>query len=699
MNQSNKDILDYIWIEKFRKIENQGFHFTNKYKYSYDNESNKLTRKENPEYVDDFFGENVEINAIVGMNGAGKTSLLTALMSCFSADPSSVGDDGYIDFSKSNIVLAFRSGIVYYIYDTIGDNGRIQKGVYIQSVEGVDITDKHYSKPLDMHCLFHNNVLDYQTFDSPFTNGCNTNISTSALMHEYSNDDTENNPVKTYFFREFEKQLDLLNYIEKGNNKLILEGLKWPEYSIIQVKSIDIIKDEIIEISNKVLYEKGDGFSKISYSEYEDAINRIFDLMVEEQEYGGTALEQFKSRIAPCIIGVLFLEVINELKKWNDYLNIREQIKNFCESIDSFWVENDSSWKNVNKIIQGLMNCDNSPLKNINLISDFITFIDNCDETGNNLDVPIDVFKLNLSFRNNNHDSLGIQQSKFWEIYKPLGLVYNFLDISWNLSSGEQARLELFARIFHYYECNILYSPKQDINNLLILLDEADMLLHPEWQRTFVKDIKEFAENLFSKHNIHVQIMIATHSPIMLSDIPRQNVLFLTSKQDHDSDSRIGIDEQGCDTFAANIFQLFREAFFIGDTGIGAYAEEKLKEIVSFIHSKNDNNESLIKKYISAVGDNFLRHKLEQEYLIYRAKSNSTESEQVKRIKELENERNSLNAEKAKDTEFFKNILSLLNHENKSSQYKRSFDDYKAEELKEIIKKLENRVKEGDVES
>ena len=197
-------------------------------------------------------------------------------------------------------------------------------------------------------------------------------------------------------------------------------------------------------------------------------------------------------------------------------------------------------------------------------------------------------FKLYLSFRNNNHDSLGIQQSKFWEIYKPLGLVYNFLDISWNLSSGEQARLELFARIFHYYECNILYSPKQDIDNLLILLDEADMLLHPEWQRTFVKDIKEFAEALFSKYNIHVQIMIATHSPIMLSDIPRQNVLFLTSKQDHDSDSRIGIDEQGCDTFAANIFQLFREAFFIGDTGIGAYAEEKLKEIAKYNFKNTD---------------------------------------------------------------------------------------------------------------
>ena len=107
------------------------------------------------------------------------------------------------------------------------------------------------------------------------------------------------------------------------------------------------------------------------------------------------------------------------------------------------------------------------------------------------------------------------------------------------------------------------------------MIDEADMLLHPEWQRKFINTLVSFFKP-FSE-NFTIQLLIATHSPIMLSDIPKQNVLFLNNLDD-------GIKEcDGCDTFASNIFQLFREGFFIGDTGIGVYAEKKLKEIVDHI--------------------------------------------------------------------------------------------------------------------
>ena len=643
MNQSNKDILDYIWIEKFRKIENQGFHFTNKYKYSYDNESNKLTRKENPEYVDDFFGENVEINAIVGMNGAGKTSLLTALMSCFSADPSSVGDDGYIDFSKSNIVLAFRSGIVYYIYDTIGDNGRIQKGVYIQSVEGVDITDKHYSQQLDMHCLFHNNVLDYQTFDSPFTNGCNTNISTSALMHEYSNDDTENNPVKTYFFREFEKQLDPLNYIEKGNNKLILEGLKWPEYATIYIKQIKDIGNELDYLYNSINLNR----SKYAVDFYDNFFG-IFNKLIC---FEGNVLEQFKAKISPGIIATILLRALSKiilnnenvfmhayvlvciaiscfgkaanaerLKKltkpnlaWDMVIEILNHLRNENNKVDILENFKNSKYcnkeiKKYNETIGDLYDkCFDYLSDAAEFVFDFVNPIDKYNGREKDIDATIDTFRIYLSSPKEYCENfLDIKLLDFWNKYKPIGLIGELLEFSWNLSSGEQARLELFARIFHYYECNILYSPKQDINNLLILLDEADMLLHPEWQRTFVKDIKEFAENLFSKHNIHVQIMIATHSPIMLSDIPKQNVLYLKNIFDEEKNNQP-------ETFGSNIFKLYNNAFFMDEGAIGAFAKEKLEILLKDIIDRNgDKND--IQKRINLIGDDFLRSKFQAQF-------------------------------------------------------------------------------------
>ena len=153
--------------------------------------------------------------------------------------------------------------------------------------------------------------------------------------------------------------------------------------------------------------------------------------------------------------------------------------------------------------------------------------------------------------------------------------------------------------------------------------------MHPEWQRTIINELLKFIKYAFKDK--YVQVIMTTHSPIMLSDIPKQNVLFLKKSDD-------GVEEcDGCDTFASNIFQLFREGFFIGDTGIGVYAEQKLKEIVDHIHNSDiDDNE--LRKLIDSVGDTFLRNKLNEEYLIYHSHENDTEEKQSERIIVLENQ-------------------------------------------------------------
>ena len=77
------DILDFVWIEKYRNIKKQGFNLSNKYAYHYDENSRILTRYSNNSYINSFLGEKIEFNAIVGMNGVGKTALLSALINCF----------------------------------------------------------------------------------------------------------------------------------------------------------------------------------------------------------------------------------------------------------------------------------------------------------------------------------------------------------------------------------------------------------------------------------------------------------------------------------------------------------------------------------------------------------------------------------------------------------------------------------------
>lgn len=53
----------------------------------------------------------------------------------------------------------------------------------------------------------------------------------------------------------------------------------------------------------------------------------------------------------------------------------------------------------------------------------------------------------------------------------------------------------------------------------VILVDEIDMHLHPEWQKKIIKDLTTIFPN--------VQFMFTTHSPSIVSNVPAENILIL----------------------------------------------------------------------------------------------------------------------------------------------------------------------------
>ena len=70
--------LVYLWVDKYKNIEKQGFNFSQKYVFSYDEEKQEIAVKEH-ETLENFFGENLNITAIAGENGCGKSSVLRLL--------------------------------------------------------------------------------------------------------------------------------------------------------------------------------------------------------------------------------------------------------------------------------------------------------------------------------------------------------------------------------------------------------------------------------------------------------------------------------------------------------------------------------------------------------------------------------------------------------------------------------------------
>ena len=75
--------LVYLWVEDYKNIKKQGFNFSPRFRCDYDEITKELKVVDKEEtgefYPKNFFGDNINITAIVGENGSGKSSLLTKL--------------------------------------------------------------------------------------------------------------------------------------------------------------------------------------------------------------------------------------------------------------------------------------------------------------------------------------------------------------------------------------------------------------------------------------------------------------------------------------------------------------------------------------------------------------------------------------------------------------------------------------------
>lgn len=68
----------------------------------------------------------------------------------------------------------------------------------------------------------------------------------------------------------------------------------------------------------------------------------------------------------------------------------------------------------------------------------------------------------------------------------------------------------------------------------VVLIDELDMHLHPEWQRMIVRKLQE----IFPE----IQFICATHSPQMIGEVPAVEVRLLQEGDDHPAPRAMGID-------------------------------------------------------------------------------------------------------------------------------------------------------------
>ena len=655
-------VFFYINQTSSKFIEKKGFNFSANYNFYVEYIDGKYVLKQKvcknllPK---DFFDERgciTNITAIVGENGAGKTTLLTMLSdyhgSVKDQDHDSAYDNYFTEKYEEDKTLAIyleESELVcYHNIDNFWNEVGI-KECYLQqgSAELADIVRNNKAfENISKICISNSmyaledgvsthesiskislNVNSLKTLKSIFYKKKCRKV-TSCVGGYYEIQDIVCNAKKA---NEFQQILDIL-YLQYVNENNIESVFVKNIVGTLEIKFQTVIK---------FLEDRYKGFTEDKNKEL--PLKKYSDVMIKR------ILSRFDFDLMKTdIFVVVYINLLYELLVYRrttetggeQSINNKEELVNYVSNtINELLSQNDSyagifqeAFQEIQEYERVLKNCRMYPCSLP--LSDWAY-----------------VSYKEVEYGSEAYDQfLGLIKKSVFE--REHSYVLKYIDIGGlRLASGERALLNFFSwthlvPYFNYISNDVVESLRE---NVLLLIDEIDLYCHPLWQQKLLNYLIEEVKAEYSDKK--VQIIFTTHSPIVLSDMPRSNVIFLKREDD-----RCSIDEyvNHEETFGANIYKLFDDAFFLGKKGqIGEFARKKIQAIIDKIKPDTRNMEEviypiltkeeicLLEQQIALVGEKIIRDKLYE--MLYKCKYNSLELREKKikiykeKIKRLQN--------------------------------------------------------------
>lgn len=161
------------------------------------------------------------------------------------------------------------------------------------------------------------------------------------------------------------------------------------------------------------------------------------------------------------------------------------------------------------------------------------------------------------------------------------------------LSSGELQMLNSIGT-YTYHLRNLDYSPTTSgmihYKNVNLILEEVELYFHPEYQKQYIYRMLEQIRQVRFANVTAINIIIVTHSPFVLSDIPGNNILYLQK----------GMPDCGPKKtpFAANIGDTLKDSFFLGEGFMGDFAKKQMELLLYYLAPDEEilNDENLKQK-------------------------------------------------------------------------------------------------------
>lgn len=108
-----------------------------------------------------------------------------------------------------------------------------------------------------------------------------------------------------------------------------------------------------------------------------------------------------------------------------------------------------------------------------------------------------------------------------------------------------------------------------------------------------------------------VQIIVSSHSPVILSDFPRDNIIYLKKPNDQKT-SVIDSSSDHNQSFGANIYTLFNDAFFMSNGVVGEFAKNKILEVYKELTNEDalTKEKSYYQYFIDQIGNDIIRNEM-----------------------------------------------------------------------------------------
>lgn len=598
--------LKFIWIKEHRAIKDLNFNFCHSGVHQFHYDGKKIITTENPINPISFSKNVTSLTAIVGKNGSGKSSFCEAVLyATATLQENSFGLDALFDG-----IVCFDDAL--YLQQDLQLDNEIElsslgyRVIRFNESPFEEEMDRRFAEGYLGHLgfVYYSNSSDLKGYVDV------NNLSNISSSFRMVNDHYYNCFVVHSNFEVFNKRFgDCYSqqniYISQEHYRILNFILNFPEFSDFEKHKIKVGIFPSYSGNNKYLNYSINNKSLSEYIEHleEGIFNEIIDYYPKKHQTVKIDSNKFKS-------------LIHRLYRLNIVLFFAESHNLEIEDVRNLIYKDIIPKKLLDFKIRELLNCHQELIDNC-LFNEYLTVHEGIHNEVNCKDWRFYVLSQFFVYLNEQNqfylkNLISLESENFNKPDPGYRRMTNFGLFSF-FSGGELSHLSLFSRIYDVIEA--YKEGRYHKTELALFIDEPDSEIHPNWCKEFISKLLHLLDEPFNPFKI--QLILTTHSPYILSDLPKENIR-LFNRENHEPPK---IDESKSNTFGANIYDLMHDSFFMSDGFIGSFAQEKIDSVFHELSSKIDNEmfkmkmeKNEIKSIIEIIGEPLIQRQLSALY-------------------------------------------------------------------------------------